>query len=257
MPLPGPNNTVVERVWISAGQHLLEGELAYGEDMPAPRGAAVLACSHPLLGGSMHNNVIRGLGDGLAERGLVTLRFNYRGVGGSQGPTIDAARPVAEFWKTSHVPGELSLWQDVQAAIGFLRRSTAAVLPLTLIGYSFGSALLPYLGPAAAYVLIAPPLNQHDYEGLLAVRAPILVIVSESDFTHNADRLRSWFDRLPAPKRLVQTPGDNHFFRGQEPWLMETVFAFLQDQAGVTADDANPAATVARQHGRGPERTAA
>ena len=212
MPLPGPNNTVVERVWFSAGQHLLEGELAYGEGMPAPRGAAVLACSHPLLGGSMHNNVIRGLGDGLAERGLVTLRFNYRGVGGSQGPTIDVARHVAEFWKTSHVPGELSLWQDVQAAIGFLRRSTAAVLPLTLIGYSFGSALLPYLGPAAAYVLIAPPPEPARLRG-----AP------GSARAHPRDRFRERFypqrrplAELVRPAACAQAVGAD---AGRQPFL--------------------------------------
>jgi hypothetical protein len=43
--------------------------------------------------------------------------------------------------------------------------------------------------------------------------------------------LREWFDRLPPQKELVQAPLDNHFFRGHEPWLVDTVFAFLQEHA--------------------------
>ncbi len=103
----------------------------------------MLAGSHPLLGGNMHNNVVRGLGDGLAEGGWATLRFNYRGVGRSEGPRVDVARHMAEFWQTSHVRGEMDLWQDVQAAVEFLRSVIDPALPLALIGYSFGCALLP------------------------------------------------------------------------------------------------------------------
>lgn len=260
MLAPDAENAMAESVKFSAGANVLEGELAYSADGGAPRGGVVLACSHPMLGGSMHNNVVCGLGDGLAARQQVTLRFNYRGVGRSQGPPVDVARHIVEFWETSHVPGEMDLWQDVQGAVAFLRRSMDRALPLTLIGYSFGCALLPRVdpaGPIAAYVLIAPPLKQHDYDQFVAVQAPILVIASEDDFALDAGRLGDWFDRLPAPKRLVRTRGDNHFFRGKEPWLVETVFAFLQDQAGVIADDANPATTVPSPHGRGPGRTAA
>ena len=75
-----PDALVVESVRFSAGRYRLEGELAYPE-AALPRGALVLAGPHPLLGGNMHNNVVRGLGDGLAQHGLATLRFNYRGVG--------------------------------------------------------------------------------------------------------------------------------------------------------------------------------
>jgi alpha/beta superfamily hydrolase len=257
MSLPVAPNLVIEAVRFRAGPHVLEGELAYAEEMPAPRGAAVLACSHPLLGGTMHNNVIRGLGDGLAQLGLATLRFNYRGIGHSQGPSVDVARHVAEFWETSHVAGEMDLWQDVQAAVAFLRRSTNSALPLILIGYSFGCALLPHVGPADAYVLIAPPLDRHDYEGFREVRTPILVIASNDDFALDIGRLRQWFARLSAPKRLVQTPGDDHFFRGQEQWLAETVFAFLQDHGGMRDDDANPAKADGSQQEQGPERAIA
>jgi alpha/beta superfamily hydrolase len=225
---------VVEGVQFPAGPYLLEGELAYDGGADGPPGGVVLAGSHPLLGGNMHNNVVRSLGDGLAENGLATLRFNYRGVGRSEGPPVDVARHMAEFWQTSHAPGEMDLWRDVQGAVDFLRPVVAG-RPLALIGYSFGCALLPLVPldePPAARVLIAPPLGKHDYEAYSAIPGPILVIVAEDDFAVDPACLEQWFDRLPAGAQLVRGPGGDHFFRGREAWLVETVAAFLREQIG-------------------------
>jgi alpha/beta superfamily hydrolase len=232
MPASDSRSIVVEWVQFPTGPHLLEGELAYGEEADGLLGGVVLAGSHPLLGGNMHNNVVRGLGDGLAERGWATVRFNYRGVGRSQGPPVDVARHMAEFWETSHVPGEMSWWQDVQGAAHFLHPLVGPGKPLVLIGYSFGCALLPsvrLLEPPAALVLIAPPLAKHDYSEFTTVESPVLVIVSEDDFTGEPECLRECFDQLPLKKVLIQAPLDNHFFRGHEPWLVDTVSAFLQE----------------------------
>ena len=232
MPSAEMSRPVVEGVRFSTADHVLEGELAYPEDRDTPLGAVVLAGSHPLLGGNMHNNVVRGLGDGLAERGWATLRFNYRGVGRSEGPRVDVARHMAEFWQTSHVSGEMDLWQDVQGAVDFMRATLDPSLPLVLIGYSFGCALLPAVGRAAnpaALIAVAPPLGKHDYSNFADSRCPLLAIVSEDDFTLEHPRLKAWFDTLPEPKRLVQKASDNHFFRGHEPWLVETASAFLEE----------------------------
>src|SRR5579864_8697768 len=142
--LSNPDQVIVtENVWFRAGPYLLHGELAYPEAGSAT-GAVVFAGPHPLLGGNMGNNVVRCLGDGLAQSGRLTLRFDYRGVGRSQGPNVDVARHLAEFWRTSHAPGEMDFWQDVQGAVDFIRQ-TAPGLPLAVIGYSFGCALLPFV----------------------------------------------------------------------------------------------------------------
>jgi alpha/beta superfamily hydrolase len=233
MPLAERNRIVVEGVRFAAGAYSLEGELAYEEERKTPQGAVVLAGSHPLLGGNMHNNVVRGLGDGLAERGWATLRFNYRGVGRSEGPRVDVARHMAEFWQTSHVAGEMDLWQDMRGAVDFLGSVVDPPQPLVLIGYSFGCALLPRVChdvSPAALVSIAPPLSKHDYKDFATVKSPLLAIVSDDDFTLNPQRMREWFAQLPEPKRLVQSSLDNHFFRGHEPWLVETVSAFLEER---------------------------
>ena len=228
-PLPASESpTVTENVQIPAGDHLLHGELAYPETGRA-RGIVVFAGPHPLLGGNMRNNVVRSLGDGLAQKGFMTLRFDYRGVGRSEGPRIDITEHVAEFWQTSHVSHEMDFWHDVQGAVAFVEQ-TSHGLPLALVGYSFGCALLPHVRPhhdLTGMVLIAPTVTKHDYDTFSSVTSPLLVVASGDDFATDGSRLDDWFNQLTMPGRLVRKHCDNHFFRGHEDWLTETVFQFL------------------------------
>jgi alpha/beta superfamily hydrolase len=219
---------VVEDIDFPAGGRRLHGRLAYPEE-GLPAGAAVIAGPHPLLGGTMDNNVVAGLANNLATAGLLTLRFDYPGVGRSEGPRLDTARHLAEFWHTSHVPEELGLAADVSAAAAFAR---AVLGPgrLALIGYSFGCALLPAACPEAdAFALIGPTVGKHDYSAYAALAGPRLVIASEDDFASDVVGLREWFAGLAGPRSLVLGGRDNHFFRGQEGWLADTVLAFLQE----------------------------
>jgi alpha/beta superfamily hydrolase len=233
MPPPDVSPTVVECVHFPAGPYRLEGELIFDEEVAQPRGGVVLAGSHPMLGGTMHNNVVRAMTDGLAQHGWASLRFNYRGVGRSEGPSVDVARRMAEFWETSHVPDEKDHKQDLLEATEFLRGVLGPSLPVVLIGYSFGCTLLPHAHGSvapAAYVLVAPPLNKHDLLGYESVTNPLLVIASEDDFALDRERLRLWFNQLGVPKKCVMARLDNHFFRGHEHWLVRTALEFLQEQ---------------------------
>lgn len=196
-------------------------------------GAAIIAGPHPLLGGHMHNNVVRSVGDGLAERGVLTVRFNYRGVGGSDGPTRNVAAHLGQFLATSHVPDEQDLWQDVQAAALFARAAAGSHVPLALIGYSFGCSLLARIDherSAAALVLIAPTVSKHDHASYLDDTRRKLVIASEDDFATSSADLRQWFARLKAPKQLILQRFDNHFFRGHEVWLVSAIANYLENQ---------------------------
>jgi alpha/beta superfamily hydrolase len=224
---------VVEDLFFPSGPYRLHGRLAYPEDGPV-RGAAVLAGPHPLLGGHMDNNVVRALGDGLARRGLATLRFDYRGVGRSEGPPVDLTRHLAAFWRTGHAPDELGLASDVEAAAAELRRAVGQRPPLALAGYSFGCALLPHVRLPAAesppvLVLVAPTVGRHDYDPYLGLANATLVVASEGDFASDPGRLRHWFGGRPAPSRLIEKPLDNHFLRGHEEWLTEAVSEYLAD----------------------------
>jgi alpha/beta superfamily hydrolase len=227
--LESPETVVAESVRFQSGPHRLEGEFLYPESAP-PAGVAVIANPHPLLGGDMHNNVVVRLADGLAERGFAVLRFNYRGVGRSEGPKIDVASHLARFWETSHAPDELDLAVDLEAAIGFLSGAISADLPIAAIGYSFGCALLPHvhsIDKLDSLVLIAPTVAKHDYESYKTVTRPLLVIAPEDDFATDSATVHQWFDQISAPKQIVTTCRDNHFFRGHESWLVQTIHTFL------------------------------
>jgi uncharacterized protein len=224
--------TVAEDVRFDAGPFLLHGELAYPETGRA-LGAVVLAGPHPLLGGNMGNNVVRSLAGALAQQGYITLRFDYRGVGRSEGPPVDVARHLAEFWQTAHAAGETDFWEDVQAAADFVHQAAPPGVPLALVGYSFGCALLPYVQPPededfAGMVLIAPTVAKHNYDSFLSVNDPMLVIASEDDFATDTEQLDAWLATLSMPRELVRQRCDNHFFRGHEAWLSEVVSRFLQ-----------------------------
>ena len=85
-------------------------------------------------------------------------------------------------------------------------------------------------GGLSDFVLIAPTLAHHDHDAYRHTPRPLLVIASEDDFACDARRLLGWYDRLPAPKYLVQQKLDNHFFRGHEDWLTSLVCRFLLEQ---------------------------
>jgi alpha/beta superfamily hydrolase len=221
---PTTDAITIEDLTFGSGLH---GALAYPDG--ALSGGALVAGPHPLLGGTMQNNVVAGLGDGLAARGLVTLRFDYRGVGRSAGPRFDVTEHVAEFWRTSHVRDEMGLVADVEAGLAEVRRCAPEV-PAALIGYSFGCALLPHVRPSPdAFVLIAPTLAKHEYDAYYALEQPKLVIASEDDFACDTGRLQTWFERLAPPRYLILQRFDNHFFRGHEGWLADAVFGFLRE----------------------------
>ncbi len=228
-PTPEAAEIVVEEVAFAGAGPRLHGALAYPE-IGSVQGGLVIAGPHPLLGGTMHNNVVRGLGDGLAQRGLLTLRFDYRGVGRSEGPRLETTENLAEFWQTSHLAQEMHLAGDVAAAVTYLRQILGASLPLALIGYSFGCALLPHVVcEGAPLALVGPTIAKHDYTAYEPLRNPKLVIASEDDFASDVGRLQQWFERLAAPRFLVLRHFDNHFFRGHEAWLADAIFGFLRE----------------------------
>jgi hypothetical protein len=224
---------VVESTRFPVGGYRLEGELAYPECLQ-PVGVVVVAGPHPLLGGNLHNNVVRTLGDGLAQQGFVTLRFNYRGVGASEGPAVNQTEQLKRFWQTARADLEPEYLADLCGAVAYLRAVAGASLPLTLVGYSFGCTLLPAAakvgGGAAALVLVAPTLGVHDFNDYAAVTAPKLVIAPEADFATAAVNVDDWFAGLPAPKRLERPRLDSHFFRGHEDWLLATLGTCLDGQ---------------------------
>lgn len=228
MPEPATSSIVRERVWIE-GQRRLAGELAYDESA-APLAAVMLVNPHPYMGGGMHNNVIARLHEAIARAGAVSLRFDYGGVGDSEGPIIDVAASMAEFWATNHAPIDPLMIADTADALRWFHGRVPA--PLALVGYSFGShAAVRTIAPCVrAMALVSPTIGHHAFEAGFARSRPTLVITSDNDFATPVERFDHWL-RGPARRDVtehVRIAGAEHFFLDQEPALCECVMRFLR-----------------------------
>jgi uncharacterized protein len=136
-----------ERVSFKSGELTLEGLLAKPEGSDPVRGG-VICHPHPLYGGSMYNNVVDAALAAMWELGWATLRFNFRGVGASEGEHTSG-------------PGEAA---DAAAAVEFLTEQPGVQRDgAILAGYSFGAmaamAAAPQISKLAALTLIALPLQ--------------------------------------------------------------------------------------------------
>jgi alpha/beta superfamily hydrolase len=179
-------------------------------------GVAVACHPHPLYGGAMSNKVVYALASAALAQGLVAARFNFRGVGQSQG-TYDSAR------------GETD---DCLAVVEWLRAQRPG-LPLLLAGFSFGayvSLKAAATAQPAALVSIAPPFGRYFDEAALPPHpgCPWLAVHSRDDDTVSYDETSAILrDYEPAPT-LVTVDGAGHFFHGRLQDIKDAVAPFLQ-----------------------------
>ena len=216
-----------ERVTIDGPAGALCGELVYPAADPACA-VAVIANPHPLMGGTMDNNVVVSLSESLPREGCATLRFDYRGVGNSEGVRADIESAMAQFWQTGTAPQDAALIDDVGAAVRWARRNVA--IPLVLVGYSFGAyaaACTASAAEAARVIFIAPTLCQHEFPDVGSPRRPLLVIHGDNDFATPREATQSWIANRAFPPRSVCLRGADHFFRGREPSVCEACAAFI------------------------------
>jgi alpha/beta superfamily hydrolase len=198
------------RIGIRCGDLYLEGDLS----APArcTRGA-VVCHPHPQYGGDMDNPVVRAVAAALEETGCVTLRFNFRGVGGSAGSYAGGV-------------GELD---DAHAAVRALMEQTA-VPAITLAGYSFGAMIGLQAGAVMPevdrLVAVAPPLAFFDLGCVAACAKPKLFVAGDRDQYCNVDTLARELSRLVEPKTCRLVAGADHFFFGHEAGVAEAVRSF-------------------------------
>ncbi|MDE2407541.1 MAG: alpha/beta hydrolase [Xanthomonadaceae bacterium] len=168
-------------------------------DAPAQPLLAVLCHPLPTEGGSMHNKVVTTTARALRECGIACLRFNFRGVGSSEG-SFDDGR------------GELD---DLRAVVAWARAQHPDK-GLWLAGFSFGAWVslrgAVELG-AEALISIAPPVGRSwDFSALALPEVPWLVVQGSADEIVDADAVRAWASALPHPPQLVEMPDTSHFF---------------------------------------------
>lgn len=180
-----------------------------------PLAAGVVCHAHPRHGGVMHFKVVFRAARALQQAGVAALRFNFRGVGRSEGAHDDGR-------------GEQD---DVRAALDEAARRFPG-LPLVAGGFSFGStmALRAGCGDARVRALFALgfPLSMvPDTSFLDGCRPPRLFVQGEQDQFGSGAQIKDLVERLPEPRSLVVVAAADHFFTGHLDALQETVHAWV------------------------------
>lgn len=183
----------------------LEGRLGLpsGEG-PVP--GVVICHPHPLYGGDMDNALVMGVAAALVGSGFAVLRFNFRGVGASQGEFAQGA-------------GELA---DALAAVTFLTGSKEVNgSHIGIAGYSFGAGIAALaaaqqqasLGAVALVSCPPGPLGASKAQGVLA---PKLLVCGDRDHIISPEVFSALAQGFRDPKEVHLVPGADHFWRGRE-----------------------------------------
>lgn len=178
------------------------------------RGAGIVCHPHPLGGGTMHNKVVFRAAAGLVDAGLVTLRFNFRGVGASGGEHDDGR-------------GEQ---QDVRDALDYISANYPA-LDITQAGFSFGtwvgSRVAVEEGRAARLISIGTPVDKYadSFTHLEEWRKPILFVHGDSDEFGSVNNLKKLVDKVSkvTDTELVIFENCGHFFDDHLNELRDTI----------------------------------
>jgi len=193
----------------------LEGLLHLPAITPCP--GVVVAHPHPQYGGDMHNNVVRALCRAVNSVGAAALRFNFRGVGVSEGAFDNGV-------------GEQ---QDVAGALDYLRR-LPEIDPahIALVGYSFGALVVLRCADGrddlSAIIAVSNP-TQRGPRVELHLRSPALFVAGGRDEYCDSELLTEYREHLGDDVAVVVHPGVDHFWWGSDDRLMGTASGFLRE----------------------------
>jgi uncharacterized protein len=161
-------------------------------------GVAIICHPHPLQGGTMFNKVVTTLDRALGELGLATVRFNFRGVGRSEG-VHDEGRGETE---------------DLVAIADWVRREKSGAA-LWLAGFSFGSYVALRAAARVApqqMILIAPPVGRWDFSGIAWPACPVLIVQGGDDDVVDPAAVAEWASQQEPPPTFVRMAEAGHFF---------------------------------------------
>lgn len=196
---------------------LLEAMLDGPEE---PSATLVLCHPHPKMGGTMNAPLLTALTDGMSRRGWAVLRFNFRGIGDSEGEHGTGVDEVA----------------DAAGAISEAQKRWDA--PIAIAGWSFGGAVAIRTAvetPALAGVVgIAPAVKEKPgitaglpEAGQVRLTLPLLVVCGANDELVDPEAARAWTSATGG--RYLEMKGANHFFWGKYEALAEAVGDFLEE----------------------------
>lgn len=200
---------------------LLEAEF---DQVADPRATLVVCHAHPQMQGTMRSPLLLAIRDDLLNRGFDVVRFNFRGVGSSEGEFGEGLDEV----------------EDAQGALDFARKEHPD-LPVAVLGWSFGGAVAIRAaaedGDVAACVAIAPSVTPREgiSAGLPApeevrIAAPLLILCGENDDVVKPEDCRAWAERSGA--QYVEIKAANHFFWAKYEPVIAEVGSWLEQTAG-------------------------
>ena len=194
----------------------LEGVLSTPTEA-GPYLPAVAVChSHPMLGGDMNSPIVTAVCRAASDQGFATLRFNFRGVGESEGEFTNGEDEHNDVKSALNV---LSRWPGVD------RKRIAAV------GYSAGASILldgiRHIKRASSIVLIAPTLAALRSKRFIKDKRPRLVIAGSDDRVAPSLQIQNILDECRGPVQFREIRGADHSMRGHEAEVASVVAEFL------------------------------
>ena len=204
-------------------------EARYHHDPASDSPIALILHPHPQFGGTMNNQVVYSLYYTFAERGFSVLRFNFRGVGRSQG-----------FWDGG--PGELA---DAASALDWLQIVNPDAKYCWIAGVSFGTwiamQLLMRRPEIDGFICVAPPSNLYDFSFLAPCPSSGLMINGDKDRVVPSASVGELSTKLKTQRGIKIeheiVPGANHFFENKLEELQNSVGSYLDRRLEQAAQD--------------------
>jgi len=205
-----------EKLFIEGPAGRLQAVHEYARDT-TPRAVAVVCHPHPQYGGTLDNKVAYTLAHAAVDAGAAALRFNFRGVGRSEGRFDGGAGEAADLAAAERRLVEL--WPNV---------------PVWRLGFSFGAAMALKRTAAEAcqaLVTVAPPVGnfaEYGFDASAPQAAHWLLVQGDADEVVDPQAVFDWAEALDSPPEIRRVAGSGHFFHGRLTELRTTVVDFLE-----------------------------